>query len=193
MRSGFPVSRRRERGFTLLELTLVVCVVALLAAFALDRLRDLEEQAEAAAAEQTLLALKSALRIRSAELIFANRWEDLARLPQQNPFDLLEETPGNYRGDYAGGRGEGGGGAPGSGAWYFDGGAHEVIYALNRQAGFSAAFPGTQGATGNPEMRFHPQGLDSLGKPVPEGGRTGVASVGLRARGEYVWLGRRLF
>ena len=163
---------RKQTGFTLLELIVVIGLVATLVAVGLDRLRFYQEAAEAAAAESTLVTLKSALLIRSAELNAANRWSELRQLPRHNPFELLEEKPGNY-GGYLGA-------ANGPGQWFFDEAEGSVVYRVARSETFLAA-------DGGSEMRFH---LVGRGVAGDAGNKGSIAYVSLRARTEYRWLNR---
>jgi general secretion pathway protein G len=166
--------RQRLAGFTLLELLVVCALVGVFAAFALDRLWAMQQVAEEAMAEQVLGALKNGVRIRSAELITANRWEEFRHLPLQNPFEWLEELPGNYRGEL---KGDGA-----AGNWYFDRKAGAVVYYVKRAGEFRAADQSLV-------MRFAVVGLDRSGqlRSAPP-----FAWVGLRSQTEYVWLGRVL-
>lgn len=165
---------RKSSGFTLFELVVVVCLVSILAGVAFERLRYYQEAAEATAVESNLSVLKNALHIRSAELISANRWDELQRLPQQNPFELLEEKPANY----------GGGWLPDgrAGQWYYDDAAKQVVYRVGSADSFSAS-------DGKHEMRFAVIGRDASGK-VAAGGS--VAYVSLRPLSSYRWLERAI-
>lgn len=162
----------QQRGFTLFELIVVICLVSTLATVAFDRLRYYQEAAEMAAAESNLQILKGALAIRSGELIAANRWAEFRQLARTNPFDWLEEKPANYGGV------AGAGATPGK--WYFDEAGRRVVYRVARGEGFTAS-------DGGQEMRFILEGRDVSGRVV-EGG--GMASVRLRAEAEYRWQDR---
>ena len=115
-----PNQARDAAGFTLIELVVVIIVVSLLAATAVDRLFYYQERAEKAVMEATLAAFKMGLQIRLAELSMTNRGNHAAELEQQNPVRWLNEPPSNYAGDYH---------APAErGSWTFATDSHELIY-----------------------------------------------------------------
>ena len=170
-----PISvRYDDRGFTLFELFVVCTIIGVLAVFALQRLWAMQQVAEEAMAEQVIGALKNGVRIRSAELISANRWDEFRYLPQRNPFDWQEELPGNYRGEL---KGEGI-----AGSWYFDAGQRSVVYIVKRADDFRAS-DGTQ------TLRFTVVGVDGSGQVRKDEPFSWLA---LRPQAEYLWLGRVL-
>ena len=85
----------RQSGFSLFELMIVVCVIALLAGLLLNRMQLYEEAAEKAVMQQTVAAIKSALQMRAAAYMIAGREGDIERLPGMNPVNLLQEKPAN--------------------------------------------------------------------------------------------------
>jgi prepilin-type N-terminal cleavage/methylation domain-containing protein len=100
-----PFQRRIQalapaRGFTLIELVVVVCVVALLFAVALDRLLRYRELAERAAVQQNLAAINVALTSKFAALILAGRAEQVDKEVGTNPVALLTRPPENYLGEW---------------------------------------------------------------------------------------------
>jgi len=118
---------RAQAGFTLFELIVVVCIVALMAGILLNRLRLYEEAAEKAAMQQTAAAIKSALQMRVASYMIGGRDKEIENLRNENPVSWLQENPVNYVGEfyadaYARVR-------PGN--WYFDRTRRELIYVVN--------------------------------------------------------------
>ena len=140
-RSTWCVGRGRtgpQGGFTLFELIVVVCIVALMAGILLNRLRVYEEAAEKAAMQQTAAAIKSALQMRAASYMISGRDNEIENLRNENPAKWLQENPANYAGEfyadaYARIR-------PGS--WYFDLNRREFIYVINLGDNFK---PGPDG------------------------------------------------
>lgn len=167
-------TEKGQTGFTLLELAVVIAVISVLAGIGLERLRFYQEAAEAAGVESSVSMLKTALHIRSAELISANRWADLSQLPQQNPFDLLEEKPGNYGGQWQGNAA--------AGQWYFDGSTRQVVYRVDRADHFAVT-------EGGKDIRLIVVGRNTAGQ---ESISAGVAYVSLRPAGTYRWFDKVL-
>ena len=122
-----PVPTGRQTGFTLFELIVVVCIVALIAGILLNRLQVYKEAAEKAAMQQTAAAIKSALQMRVAAYMIGGRDNEIENLLNENPVSWLQEPPVDYAGEfyadaYARVR-------PGS--WYFDLTRRELIYVIN--------------------------------------------------------------
>ena len=94
--------RRASRGFSLLELVLVIALISVLLAIAIDRLLLVKARAESTAMEQVLGTLRSAMTIRVAELVARGRIAEVATLARTDPMLLLAERPQNYLGELFG-------------------------------------------------------------------------------------------
>ncbi len=114
----------RTRGFSMLELVVSLTLVAVLVGVFLERALYYRERAEKSAMEQVALDLRSSVNLRVAELVLANRFQELEALAGQNSMDLLARKPQNYRGVLAGA----GTAAVVGGNWYFDNTSKEVVY-----------------------------------------------------------------
>jgi len=125
------VGCRRNRGFSLLELIIVVIIVSVLFTVAISRLLDLQVDAERVAMETVAGVLRSAIGIKVAEHIVKQDVPGLARLAGSNPMDRLAEKPGNYLGELDGVDPA----TLADGNWYFDRQAGVLVY-LVRNTGF---------------------------------------------------------
>ena len=82
-----------RRGFTLVELLVVIIVASATGTVFLERLRLYQELAEKAAMESTVRLIKTGLQIRLAELIVTNRQGQAAELETEDPTRWLEARP----------------------------------------------------------------------------------------------------
>jgi prepilin-type N-terminal cleavage/methylation domain-containing protein len=98
--SGPRARRRCSPGFTLIELIIVICIVALCAGLLLERLRFYQEAAEKAAMEYNVGVVKSALQLRVAALLVRGEERKIESLARANPIDWLMEPPPGYRGEF---------------------------------------------------------------------------------------------
>lgn len=119
-----PGPGRTSRGFTLLELVIVISLVVLLFLTAYWRLLPLRGDAEAAHVATTIGTLRSNLGLVVAERILDDSLEGATGLAEANPMALLARPPGNYLGEIE----------PGQdaeiprGSWYFDPASRELRY-----------------------------------------------------------------
>ena len=128
----------RHRGFTLLELIVVIAIISVLFVFAADRLMKLAVQAERAQVQQTIGIIKSALAMRIATHVARGTVPELLALADSNPMDLLADTPDTYLGeldhpDPATIEG---------GHWYFDRRTHLLVYRVLNEKEFETSLPG---------------------------------------------------
>jgi len=122
---------RLVRGFSLLELVVVIVVISILLTLAISRLLALQVDAERVAMETVAGTLRSAIGIKVAEHIVRQNIAGLKDLEGSNPMDRLAELPRNYLGKLDGpdlSRLE-------DGNWYFDTRSRTLVY-LVRNKGF---------------------------------------------------------
>jgi hypothetical protein len=126
----------------LVELSVVLLVIAILAAVALHRLWPIQADAERAALENTVGVLRSALGINVASYFAKADLRGIQDLAGSNPMELLLEPPQNYRGVLDGNS------AVEDGEWYFDRKRSELVYRVRNADVF-------RGGSGPPaEARF---------------------------------------
>ena len=147
------------RGFTLIELIVVVIIIVVLAGLFLMRVPLIQERAEKAAMQQVEGALQSALVLRYSALMTRGSAgeKELSILATDNPITWLQKMPPNYMGEYYDPSPRSV--APGN--WMFDLKSRELIYIPNQSDNF------TPGPDGNKWIRFHVKlGYEPmLGKP----------------------------
>ncbi len=145
--ANYLVRRNPNRaggGFTLLELVVVISLVAVLAAFFLDRALDNLEMAERVAMENQVRAIAAGLNLQLAGLIAKGREREIARLARENPMDWLATRPENYLGEMDA---EPSGEAV-AGHWFFDRSTGELVYLVRRGERF------VPDAAGRKRVRF---------------------------------------
>ncbi|QAU34271.1 type II secretion system protein [Janthinobacterium sp. 17J80-10] len=121
-----------QRGFSRLELMVVVLVFGILAAVLLERLRFYQEMAEKARMEYTVSRIKSGLRLRMAGLLVAGRAQEYSTLAKQNPIEWLDDKQENYAGEFASEKGQHA--LPGT--WNFDRTDRMLVYSVQHGAHF---------------------------------------------------------
>jgi len=83
------------KGFTFIELVLVMVILAVLVAVGLPAYVNITKQAESAAAEATIGALGTALKVNSIQKLVAGQ-----AIAPHNPFADLVRPPSNYAGAF---------------------------------------------------------------------------------------------
>ena len=136
MADAEPGARRRVVGFSLLELVIVIVLISVLLAVAIDRLLAMKAMAERGALEQVVGTIRSGITIRLAELMVRNK--DAMSLAGTNPMLLLSERPQNYLGELF---------APNpaslpTGNWYFDTRDGVLSYLVESADYFQSELPG---------------------------------------------------
>ncbi|QOC23833.1 prepilin-type N-terminal cleavage/methylation domain-containing protein [Wenzhouxiangella sp. AB-CW3] len=115
-------TKRRQQGFTLLELIIVIILVVALFLVAMQRLFPLRGDAEAAHVTSVTGTLRSALGMEAAARVVREGLPAIIELEAGNPMQLLAERPDNYLGELS---------TPDDvppGYWYFDNSANVLGY-----------------------------------------------------------------
>jgi len=128
----------KQRGFSFLELILVITLIGILFTVAVDRLLVLRVEAERTSMAQIVGALRSAMSIQVAKKISSGNVEQLQTMAGSNPMDWLAEKPENYIGvkdepDPADIKGY---------QWYFDSYNNWLVYRVGNYDYFSSPVKG---------------------------------------------------
>ncbi len=172
-------SRPARRGFTLLELLIVICIIAVLVAFALQRLLGLRVEAERVVMEDVLGALRAGVALQAVSLIVQNRDGALARLHESNPMDSLAQVPSNYLGELDAADAA----RVPAGRWYFDRAELLLVYRVRYAEYFETEFANPPRARFRVELAYRDR--NSNGRFDP--GVDGFYGVRVRAVEPYRW------
>lgn len=115
---------RDERGFSLLELIIILVIISVLTVLAIDRLLNLRFEAERVGVQSVVSALKSGLYIQFAALAVRGQVDHAAAAAGSNPMLTLTEKPEAYAGEFHGP--DPASFAPGT--WYFDSRDGALVY-----------------------------------------------------------------
>ncbi len=170
---------RLVRGFSLLELVVVIVVISILLTVAISRLLALQVDAERVVMETVVGTLRSAIGIKVAEHIARQNIAGLKDLVGSNPMDRLAELPRNYLGELDGpdpSRLEGGN-------WYFDTRSRVLVY-LVRNKGF---FTGGLGDPPRAGFAIRLVYADTNRNGVFDPGIDSIEGLRLEAVAPYAW------
>jgi prepilin-type N-terminal cleavage/methylation domain-containing protein len=171
--------RSEGRGFSLLELLIVVVVVSVLLVVAVDRLLVLRFEAERSAVQTVIGALRSALYIEFAGAAARGELKRMEGARGGNPMGYLAEKPEGYAGEFYG---------PDPavfepGTWYFDMRAGALVYLVRFPQQFVSSL------SGPPRLRLAVEpdydDLDRNGRFDP--GRDPVRGLKLVALEPFYW------
>lgn len=109
----------------MLELTIVIIMISILLAIAIDRLLKLQVQAERAAMENIIGSLQSAIALTISEHIAKDKIPELKKYIGSNPMDLLVQPPVNYLGSFKKPPQN-----PERASWWFDGKSNTLNYSV---------------------------------------------------------------
>lgn len=165
------------RGFTLIELVIVISIVAILSATALDKLFWYQSQAEKAAMEYTATMIKSGLWMSVAGMMMDNRTTEIPSLMEHNPINLLAQKPDNYLGEIKNADAS----TLASGNWFYDINHHQVVYIVAHRRNFIPDKPGDF------TIRYGMKMIYSEIESTPKHKASYVAGIALVPSSKYTW------
>ncbi len=123
---SLQVLPRLSKGFTLLELVVVITIIVFLMGLFMNRMMFYQEQAEKTAMEQVAGALQSALTLQYGQILTRGKPSDAAALALDNPMNWLQKKPRNYSGEFYDPTSQ----AVVPGNWMFDLKTRDLIYVV---------------------------------------------------------------
>lgn len=133
----------RQRGFTLIELVVVIVIISTLGLFATNRIFAIRAAAEQSSIKQLVGTIKSALGLKVSQLALEGNMLAVARLDKSNPLQLLSQTPSNYIGEK-----DNTNAIIERGVWYFNNEENTLVYNVRYNEGFKTKL------TGLPRIRY---------------------------------------
>lgn len=89
----------RQKGFTLFEMVVVICLIVMLYTLAQQRVSEMPAAAERASFHAVLAQLKAGVNLAMLGSLSRGDWGRLQSMEGANPMEFLLETPANYRGE----------------------------------------------------------------------------------------------
>ena len=163
------------RGFTLIELVVVITIIALLATALANRVLFYQEQAERTALMEVEAAIQSELVMKYGHLLAIGSEAQLSSLATENPMSWLAKAPRNYAGEFYDPLPA----ALPPGNWAFDLKARELVYLPDRTDNFSPAVEGEKW------IRYR---IRLLYEPVPGASVKTLAGALFEPVKPYRWL-----
>lgn len=152
------------RGFSLFELVVVICIVAVLMSIFLSRALYYQEQAEKTAMEGVAGAIQTALIIQYGRILTRGKASDVTWLAKDNPMNWLQQKLDNYAGEIY---------DPTPltvepGSWVFDLNSRDLIYVPRVVNNFKPGKDGKQWIRYHVVVQYEPPRLPSLQNAPPE-------------------------
>lgn len=157
-------SPRSSRGFTLIELIVVIIIIVTLMGLFMNRALFYQEQAEKTAMEQVAGAIQSALTLQYSQIMTRGKPSDVAALAKDNPINWLQKKPRNYAGEYYDPTPL----AVQSGNWVFDLRSRDLVYVVRSADHFKPGRDGKKWIRFHVAVHYDPSRLPSLQNAPPE-------------------------
>lgn len=157
------LSPQSSKGFTLIELIVVIAIIVILTGALLTRIWLYQEQAEKAAMEQVAGALQSAMVLQFGRLLVHGREAEAKNLLTENPTRWLMRAPLNYAGEFDGIKPA----AIEPGNWAFDLQTRELVYVPDRSDYFVPGKDGLKWVRYRARLEYEPA-LDAAKKGPEE-------------------------
>ena len=130
--------RGTQRGFSLFELMVVVILIGVLMAFAIDRFLRLQVDAERISVQHMIGSLNSAIHLQAAELVLNQGIGALKQLENTNPINYLVKPPHNYAGEASDVLAD----QLSTANWYYDASEKILFYTVNNAEYFVTELSG---------------------------------------------------
>ena len=170
---------RAERGFSLLELLIVIVIISVLLVVAIERLLRLRFEAERVTVQSVIAAMRSGLYVEFAAAAAGGRGSHIDAARGSNPMLRLSERPEGYAGEFFGADPR----LFEPGTWYFDARDRALVYIVRFPEQFVTPLAGP------PRVRLAVEpdydDLDRDGRFDP--GRDPVRGLKLVALEPYHW------
>ncbi|MDT8281175.1 MAG: prepilin-type N-terminal cleavage/methylation domain-containing protein [Gammaproteobacteria bacterium] len=166
---------RKQQGFTLFELVVVVLLVGVFMTFAIDRMLRIQIAAERVSVQQTIAALKSAVTLQVAEMVVNSGLNSITTLENTNPMNYLQELPYNYSGLKS--DQEVAHFPPAS--WYYDPLQNILVYRVKNTPYFTTSLAGT------PRIRLKIEVI--YGQEVSHRKSENIRGVTVKSMDDYSW------
>ena len=172
-------SPQSSKGFTLLELMVVISVIVVLMGLFLNRALFYMEQAEKTAMEQMAGSIQNALTMQYGQILTRGKPSDVAALVRDNPMNWMQKKPRNYAGEFYDPVPE----SVEPGNWVFDLKSRDLVYVIDRAAHFKPGKDGKNWIRFHVVAEYEAPALPSLQNAKPE--LTGIVFEPLEP---YAWF-----
>lgn len=170
--------KKRQRGFTFLEVVVVIAIISILGVVALNRYYKLLVDVERTSMQHDLGVMRSAVSLQVAGHFVADDMAGLKKLVGSNPMDLLAEKPNNYLGVKSSYRLV----DMEAGSWFYDSTKQELIYLVRNQLYFETELSGQMRA----RFKIMPVYTDRSSNSKTQGRY--LSGLTLKAMDSYRWL-----